>query len=85
MSRRSLLVRGGVGAAGAAAVGSGLLALAPPAEAAHLSANELATLDQPMMLHVHNAATGEVELLVGERSIPITDKQLVAKVLRATR
>ncbi len=85
MSRRSLLVRGGVGAAGVAAVGGGMLAVAPSAQASHLSPDELAKLDQPMMLRIHNAATGEVELFVGEREILITDKQLVAKLLRATR
>ena len=30
-------------------------------------------------------ATAEVELLVGEREVVFTDKELVAKVLRATR
>jgi hypothetical protein len=37
------------------------------------------------MLQVLDAATGEVEILVDERSIVFTDKHLVARVLRATR
>jgi len=85
ISRRSLLVRGGAGVAGAAAAGSGFLALASPAGAGPLTAQELSSLNQPVMLRVRNAATGEVELLVGEREVVFTDKALVANVLRASR
>jgi len=85
ISRRSLLVRGGAGVAGAAAAGSGIIALATPASAGPLTSQELATLDNPVMLRVANAATGEVEILVGERAVQFTDKALVANVLRATR
>jgi len=85
ISRRSLLARGGAGVAGAAAASTGILGLAKPAGAATLSAAELAVLDQPVMLRVRNAASGEVELLVGEREVVFTDKSLVANVLRASR
>ncbi len=85
ISRRSLLARGGVGVAGVAAAGSGILAVAAPAGAGPLTGQELAALDKPVMLRVRDAATGEVEILVGERAVLFTDKALVANVLRATR
>ena len=55
------------------------------AGAAPLTDEEVAELDQPVLLQVRDAAAGEVELLVGEREVLITDKALVAKVLRASR
>jgi hypothetical protein len=86
VSRRSFLIRGSAGAAAAAAAtGTGITALAGEAGAAPLSDEELDALDQPVLLQVRDAAAGEVELLVGEREVAITDKKLVAKVLRATR
>jgi hypothetical protein len=87
VSRRSFIARGSAGVAGAAAVtaGGGLVALSTAAEAAPLTEEEVASLDQPVMLQVRDAATGEVGLLVGEREVLITDKSLVAKVLRASR
>jgi hypothetical protein len=86
VSRRSFLVKGSAGIAGAAAATStGVAALAGEAGAAPLTVDELAELDQPALLRVTDAAAGEVELLVGEREVTITDKKLVAKVLRATK
>ena len=55
------------------------------AGAAPLTDEEVAELDQPVLLQVRDAAAGEVELLVGEREVLITDKSLVAKLLRASR
>jgi hypothetical protein len=37
------------------------------------------------VLSIRNARAGEVELLVDERSVVFTDKQLVARMLRAGR
>ena len=37
------------------------------------------------MLSVSDAKAGELELLVGEQAITITDRGLVAKLARATR
>lgn len=86
-TRRSFLVKGGVGAAGvAAASGTGFVLGSSTAGAEpELSASELEELDQPMVINVADAAAGKVELLVGEREVVITDKGLVAKLLRATR
>jgi hypothetical protein len=86
VSRRSFLLRGSA-AAGAAAVaaGTGITAIAAPAGAAPLTPEELEALDHPVFVHVRDAATGEVEVLVGETEFVFTDKPLVAKVLRATR
>jgi hypothetical protein len=81
------LARGSAGVAGAAAVtaGGGLVALSTSAGAAPLTDEEVAALDQPVMLQVRDAAAGEVELLVGEREVVFTDKSLVAKMLRASK
>ena len=37
------------------------------------------------MVHIVDAAAGKVEILHGERTIAVTDKTLVARVLRASR
>jgi hypothetical protein len=86
VSRRSFLLRGSA-AAGVAAVaaGTGVASISGPAGASPLTAEELEALDQPVLVHVRDAAKGEVEVLVGESEIVFTDKPLVAKVLRATR
>ena len=86
VSRRSFLVRGSAVAAGAAAAGAGVVAVtSSDGAAAPLSDEELAALDQPMLIQVRDAAKGEVEILVGEAEVVVTDRSLVAKVLRATR
>jgi hypothetical protein len=86
VSRRSFLVRGSAGVAGAAAAtGGGITALAGAAGAAPLSEDEVAELGQPVIVRVLDASTAEVEVLVGDREVVFTDKKLVATVLRATR
>ena len=87
ISRRALLTRGSLGAAGAI----GVLAMPKVALAAagsdepELTEAERKVLAQPFVVHLRDEATGELELLVGEESIVFTDKRLVAKVLRAAR
>lgn len=88
VSRRSFLVRGSAGVAGAATVAVGGIALtggSAGAEDAPLQQHELAALDQPMLVRVSDAAAGEVEILVGEDEIVFTDRSLVARLLRASR
>ena len=91
-TRRWFLV-GSVGAAGMAAVAS---APGMPATVARggglgtarepvLNDDELEALTEPVLLQVRDAAAGEVELLVADRSVTFTDRALVAKVLRAAR
>jgi hypothetical protein len=85
-TRRSFLVKGGVGAAGVAAgVGTGFALTDMGSADSELSQAELDELDQPMVIHVADAKAGKLEVLVGEREVVFTDKALVAKVLRATR
>jgi hypothetical protein len=89
VSRRSFLATssaGALGVAGAAAIGP--LASAASASADdhdEPSAHELAAARGPALLQVHDAAKGEVELLIEERSIVFTDKRLVARLLRAAK
>jgi hypothetical protein len=86
VSRRSFLVKGSAGVAAAATVtGTGIVALGTNAEATPLSVEEVAALDQPVLVSVLDASRGEVELLVGDREVVFVDKALVAKVLRASR
>lgn len=86
-TRRSFLIKGSAGAAGAAAVfGSGWVLSSKAGEEAALSAAELEELDdQPLVLNVRDAAAGEVEVFVGEREVVFKDKSLVAQLLRAAR
>ena len=88
VSRRSFLVQGSAGVAGAASVAVGGIALTGGSASAAeqpLGAEEVAVLERPMLLQVLDATTGEVEILVGETEIVFTDRTLVARVLRATR
>ena len=84
-TRRSFLTKGSAAAAGAAtAVAVGINGAA----AAELDPVELAELTASadlVLVQVVDAARGEVELLVRDRSITFTDRSLVARVLRATR
>lgn len=87
ISRRALLTRGSLGAAGA----FGVMAMPNVARAAvgsdepELSEVERRVLAQSFVVHLRDLNTGELELLVGEKSVVFTDKKLVAKVLRAAR
>jgi hypothetical protein len=88
VTRRSFLATGSAGAlavAGAATIGGPLASVAAADTADELTPAQAAALSGPTMLQVLDAATGEVEILVDERSIVFTDKHLVARVLRATR
>ena len=48
-------------------------------------AEELGALDGPMLVHVRDAATGEVEVFVDETSVVFNDRALVSKLQRATQ
>lgn len=90
ITRRSFLVTGSAGAAGAAAVGLfGGAAITDRTDAAgelqSQELEELEALSRPVLLQVRNAAAGEVELLVEDREVVFTDRALVARVLRAAR
>jgi hypothetical protein len=88
VTRRSFLATGSAGAlavAGAATIGGPLASVAAADTADELTPAQAAALSGPTMLQVLDATTGEVEILVEERSIVFNDKHLVARVLRATR
>ena len=87
VSRRAFLVSGSAGAvaiAGVASGGLGGIGLAA-AEDGELTPDELQAVAAPMLLHVRDAATGEIEILVEDQSVVVNDKALVAKVLRAAK
>jgi hypothetical protein len=87
VTRRSFLIKGSAGAVGAAGLAAGGLALssAAAADEPELRHDEAADVPGPVLVDIKDAATGEVEILVGEREVSFTDKALVAKVLRAAR
>jgi hypothetical protein len=85
VTRRKFLVAGSAGVAGAATLGVGGAAALTGSKDSEpeLRADELEVLGRPVLMHIRDAATGEVELLVDHREVVFTDKALVAKVLRA--
>jgi hypothetical protein len=87
VNRRSFLAKGSIGAAGAVAglaAGRTLLSDGGASDAAPASAAELDRLgDQPVLLNVRDAQSGEVEVFIGEREVTLTDRSLVGHVLRA--
>ena len=88
VTRRAFLASGSAGAvaiAGVATGGLGTLGIAAASTEGELTAEELDAAGAPMILHVRDAAAGEVQILVADQSIVVTDKALVAKVLRAAK
>jgi hypothetical protein len=88
-SRRGML-RGaaGVGAAGlAATVLGGVVAGPAMAATAKPSAADTASAahEEPLVVHVHDARTGVVDLYTGEQHVRITDHQLAARLAQAAR
>jgi hypothetical protein len=86
-TRRGML-RGaaGIGAAGlAASVLGGVVAGPAMAATAKPSADDTRTAahDEPLVVHVHDARTGVVDLYTGEQHVRFTDHQLAARLARA--
>jgi hypothetical protein len=89
VTRRKFIVAGSAGALGVAGATLGPR-LADGAESAmgdepELSRDEISRLGGNAMLAVRDAGAGEVEVLIGDRSVVFTDKRLVARVVRAAR
>jgi hypothetical protein len=87
MSRR-LLLRGAAtaGAAGlaVAAIGVGASpALAATERPAAPQGNSQAHPQEPIMVHVRDAATGDIEVFSGTSSTRVRDKDLAARITRA--
>ncbi len=77
----------GVGAAGLAAGALGGV-LASPASAATGAAAQpagSARHDDPLVVHVHDARTGVVDLYTGTQHVRFTDHQLAARLAKAAR
>ena len=88
-SRRSVFrVAAGAGAAGVAATAlSGVLApaaaLAAP-DAPRLTADEAAS-KEAIVVHVRDAAAGKIDVFHGTEEVHVTDRDLAARIVRATR
>jgi hypothetical protein len=50
-----------------------------------VAGGEGASLDEPLIAHVRDLATGEIGLFSGTREITLLDPQLAARLVRATR
>ena len=100
LSRRSFLKKGStaVGAAGVAAVAPGLRGVVwgnaadrriqhehpHEAEHEHQLAGEAAH-EEPLVAHVRNLNTGEIDLFVGQRRVTVRDRATASRLDRATR
>jgi hypothetical protein len=88
VTRRSFLATGtagAIGVAGAATIGAPFASAAAADPADELSPSEAAAHSGPTMVHIVDAESGRIEILHQQRTIAMTDKTLVARVLRATR
>jgi hypothetical protein len=90
-TRRGLL-RGaaGLGVAGLAAGFAADRALAPAAASAAArdaaaGSDQAAAHDEPLIVHVHDARTGVVDLFTGTRHVRFSDPQLAARLALAAR
>lgn len=86
-TRRGIL-RGaaGLGAAGlAAGVFAGAMAAPARAAATKEPGTGSAAHDEPLIVHVHDARTGVVDLYTGTQHVRFTDHQLAAQLARAAR
>jgi hypothetical protein len=91
LSRRGL-IRGAAGL-GAAGLAAGLMvnSVVTPATAASAPATGTpaeqpaapVTAGEPMVAHVRDASTGEVDLFVGTRHVRFTDSQLAGRLAKA--
>jgi hypothetical protein len=88
VTRRSFLATstaGAIGVAGAATIGAPFASAAAADPTDELTPSEAAAHNEPTMVHIVDAAAGTVEILRGKRTVAVTDKTLVARVLRASR
>jgi hypothetical protein len=88
VTRRSFLRTSSAGAVGVASAAAFGPVLAPGGLFDHRDndwSDEGARFDDFAVLTVRNARDGEIELLVGNRSIVFKDRGLVSRISRATR
>jgi hypothetical protein len=93
LSRRSFLKKGSVavGAAGVAVAAPGLgkvvreKASGEPTRAHEPDLPAEAASEGPLVAHVRDLATGEIDLFVGERRVTVKDRATASRLYRATR
>jgi hypothetical protein len=85
-TRRGML-RGAAGLGAAGAAMAVLVRTAGPATAAAATqaADQGAEHQEPLVVHVHDAQTGVVDLYTGTRHVRVTDRELAARLARAAR
>lgn len=74
-SRRSFIAVAGAGVAASA------VSLAPAAVAA--TTRKAKAANEPVVAFVEDPASGVIQLMLGEREVVITDRDLVARILNA--
>jgi hypothetical protein len=82
-ARRGVL-RGAAGL-GAAGLAAGLLTVTKAGAAEADTPGTAAAHDEPLVVHVHDARTGVVDLYTGTRHVRITDRNLAAQLAHAAR
>jgi hypothetical protein len=79
----------GIGVAGLAAGAFAGVVAAPAGAATTKDATASnagsAAHDEPLVVHIHDARTGVVDLFTGEQHVQFTDHQLAARLARAAR
>lgn len=94
LSRRSLVKSAAVvaaagtatlavgGAASASTAASGTDAAAVPGARAE---STVGTIHGPLVVHVHDAATGELDIYSGEHHVSVQDRELAARLAKLAR
>jgi hypothetical protein len=70
---------------GAATVAAGFLASALSEPAAAAVPETAPTNTEPVVAHVRDASTGQIDLFVGTRHVRVRDHELAARLTRAVR
>ena len=85
LSRRSLLH--GVATAGAAGIAATALSASPAMAATHRdqSRHEAPEVTGPIMVHVRDARSGDIEVFCGDGKTRLYDQDLAARIARAIR
>jgi hypothetical protein len=85
ISRRKLIATGATLAVAGAAVGAAV-PLAVSAFDGHSSAaadQDVPALEEPVMVHLKDARSGQLDIFMGERRASITDRGIAAQLARA--
>ena len=87
VSRRDLLKQASLGVAAGAVATTGVMRIPDLLNAGvgHAAGTDLSPVGSDVIVHVRDASTGEVEVLVGERGVVAHDPELVSRLLRVAR